>query len=161
MNNEKEIYYAITFNDPAEVKNLVTHQNVNSKIRDGFPIHYAVFKNNYTITNYLIDIGADVNARFEDGSTALITAAENGFLDICRLLINNKANVNEVDNYGNDALVKAVLYGHTGVIKMLLENGADINNINVKGKTAIDLADEMNVPEITNLLKAGKKHDSE
>lgn len=156
MEREKEIYYAITYNRFDDLKKLISKENVNHKVKDGYPIHYAVFKNNLIITKYLIELGADVNVRFEDESTPLITAAENGFQELCELLLEHGAQANAVDNYGNDALVKAVFYGRTELIKLLIKYGADANNSKVRGKTAIDLAKEMKLPEIISLLTNNK-----
>ena len=157
MNNEKEIYYAIVYNEPGELEKLITKENINSKIKDGYPVHYAVIKNNYDITKYLLENGADGNMQFEDGATPLIIASENGFSEICRLLLEHKVQVNEVDKHGNDALVKAILYGRTDIIKLLLKHGANPNNSKVKGKTAIQLAEEMKQEEMIVLLK--KSHN--
>ncbi len=152
MKKENEIYYAIVFNEVDELKVLVTSKNVNDKIKDGYPLHYAVIKNNEYITKYLLEIGANSNLRFEDGATPLIIASENGEAGICLLLLQNGALVNEVDDYGNDALVKAVLYGRTEIVNLLLQFGADPYNKRVIGKTAIDLAAEMKLTELSKLL---------
>jgi ankyrin repeat protein len=154
---QQEIYDAITLNEQEELENLITKDNVNNKVKDGYAIHYAVFKNNLPITRFLIETGADVNARFEDGSTPLITAAEYGYTDLCRLLLKHHAKVNETDFYGNDALVKAVLYGRTEIVELLLKHGADPFNNRVKGKTATDLATDMNLHHILTLLDQEKK----
>jgi len=37
----------------------------------------------------LLDAGADVNARDEDGSTALMCACEHGYIDIVQMLLNH------------------------------------------------------------------------
>jgi len=37
----------------------------------------------------LIDAGADVNARDEDGSTALMCACEHGYIDIVQMLLSH------------------------------------------------------------------------
>jgi ankyrin repeat protein len=89
---------------------------------------------------YLIDEGADVNAKDDNGKTVLMFAAEMGSSDLIEYLIENKADVNAMDNDGNTALLGAVqgfsLY-QTCIVKMLIDYGADVNAKNHSGDTAL------------------------
>ena len=54
-------------------------------------------KGNTEIVGWFLAIGMDVNARNEFGETGLMLAAEQGNLEIARLLLNRQADVNAKD----------------------------------------------------------------
>jgi hypothetical protein len=71
----------------------------------------------------------DVEARTggeEDGWTCLMTAARNGHIDICRLLIDKGAQVNAKDSRVYALLHGAVDKGHIKIVRLLCDHGADI-----------------------------------
>ena len=75
---------------------------------------------------YLVYLGADVNAKDEDGRTALMLALKNGQLDAVKYLIKQGANLEAKDKDGKTALMKAAASGKLDVVKYLAENGADL-----------------------------------
>ena len=108
----------------------------------------------------LLDNGAEVEARNEDGSTPLIWAASFAQTDIFRLLILRGARINVTDKYGNTPLIAAAcqcaaatLNSVYNVVKMLLDYGADVNARNRDGQTALMEASGMTgAAEILELL---------
>ena len=60
------------------------------------------------MAEYLINLGADVNAKDNFGRTPLMEVADNGYFDVVKLLILNGADIQAVDESGNTALVYAV-----------------------------------------------------
>jgi ankyrin repeat protein len=74
---------------------------------------------------FLIEAGADVNARDREGNTALIIAAQTGFTDGIRLLAAFKANANATNNKGQTAIFRAVQLRDAATVRLLLEMGAD------------------------------------
>jgi len=67
----------------------------------------------------------------------LITAAENGYIDMTRSLLESGANPNIVDDYGETALMVASIEDETEIIKLLLDRGASINIQDIDGNTAV------------------------
>ena len=70
--------------------------------------------------------GTDVNARDNEGYTALFYAAENGHVDVVKLLIEG-ADVNAKNQYGNTPLYVVAVGGHIAVAELLIAKGADVN----------------------------------
>ena len=74
----------------------------------------------------LLDKGADVNAKFRYGATALFKAAERGHTEVVKLLIERGADVNIRDTfYGATAMTWALDKGHVGVVRAILAKSAD------------------------------------
>ena len=85
----------------------------------------------------LVEAGADVNARSNDGSTVLMCAAMYGNPGVVHELVNAGADVNAKDNLGNTALMRAVEYNdNTDMISALIDAGADVNAVNNSGLDA-------------------------
>ncbi|CAM4603505.1 unnamed protein product [Caretta caretta] len=82
-------------------------------------------KNIESIVSFLLDCGADVTGRDENGKTSLILAAERQSQDLVELLLKtSKVDVNAMGNDGETALKVAVENNHEEIAKLLCENGA-------------------------------------
>jgi ankyrin repeat protein len=68
----------------ADVK-LIAKRHFLQRTRGGSALHYAVRGNNKVLINTLLDLGADVNAKDEDGLTALDYAMGRGFVPFLQL----------------------------------------------------------------------------
>lgn len=74
----------------------------------------------------LLEQGADVNAKFRYGQTALFKAAEKGHTEVVKLLLERGADANVKDTfYGATAMTWAVDKGHVEVVRALLARGAE------------------------------------
>lgn len=74
----------------------------------------------------LLEAGTPVDAANSYGATALGYAADKGYLEIVRLLIQRGADVNVEDTfYHATPVVWASYNGHTAVVRLLLESGAN------------------------------------
>ena len=73
----------------------------------------------------LLDHGAHVNAKDENGYTALTHAATIGSADIAKVLIDHGADVNEIDNKDVTVLMHALENDHFEVVDILRQAGAD------------------------------------
>ncbi|GEM_PF-1940430 len=75
----------------------------------------------------LLDNGADVQMKKNDGTTPLHIAAEQGYTKAARSLIAKEAPVDAIDSSGWTPLHKAVQRGNILIMELLLTNGAKVN----------------------------------
>jgi ankyrin repeat protein len=98
--------------------------------------------------------GADVNAKDQDGRTALMMATSPAIIDF---LVVHGANINARDNDGNSALLRAAssVLDQADVVTALLEHGADVNARDKNGRTALILSTYvMAMPKVAAVLLA-------
>ena len=67
----------------------------------------------------------NVSEKDEDGCTALMKAAKNGYGNIIELLLKNGADVDEMDDYSKSAFKWAVIKNQKNIIKLLIDKGCD------------------------------------
>lgn len=111
----------------------------------------------------LITKGADLNARNNDGYTALFKAAECDNVNLVKILLSKGADVNVRDNEGSTVLYKAAEAGDLlDVMKLLIAEGAAVNVRNNAGFTALYKAAEIgNFKMVELLLDNGAHVDDE
>jgi len=86
----------------------------------------AVRKGDAVAVTAALDKGADVNAKFRYGTTALFKAAERGNADVTKVLLARGADVNVKDTfYRATAMSWALQNDHLDVVRLLLEKGAE------------------------------------
>ena len=78
------------------------------------------------VVRFLIEKGADVNAKGQHGRTALMYAITKGHIDIASLLIKKGADVNAKDDLGYEPIELAAK-GHIDIARLLIKKGADVN----------------------------------
>ncbi len=87
-------------------------------------LYEAARRGDATAVKALLDKGADVNAKFRYGATALFKAAERGHTEVVKLLIERGADVKVQDTfYRATAMTWALDKGHVEVVRALLEKG--------------------------------------
>jgi len=103
----------------------------------------------------MLNAGASVDTRADNGRTALIFAASKGKNQTAITLLGAGADVNRRDDGGYTALMVASYGGFTETVKTLLASGADVNYKTYSvGKTALMLASEKGHKTVVELLKA-------
>jgi ankyrin repeat protein len=76
--------------------------------------------------------------------TVLMYAAQQGALDVARVLVEAGASLNPTDPDGTTALVFAIINGHYDTAALLAEKGADPNIADTAGMAALYAAVDMN-----------------
>lgn len=90
----------------------------------------------------LLERGAQVNGKDEDGWTPLLWSAWSGMPKVVETLLNKGADVNAADRQGNTALIIAARRGLDGIVEALLAKGADKRMANRTGLTALTAAEQ-------------------
>ena len=89
-------------------------------------LYEAVRKGDVAAVTAALDRGADVNAKFRYGATALFKAAERGHAEIAKVLLDRGADVKVKDTfYQATAMTWALDNKHVPVIRLLLEKDTD------------------------------------
>lgn len=107
------------------------------------PVHLAVINGHIDVLKVLLKYKVNVNKPLSAGKnrmTPLMLAAEQGNLDIVRLLVQNGATVELADKLKRTALTHAVLNGNTNVASYLLYLGADPNRVDSSGNSLVHYA---------------------
>jgi hypothetical protein len=104
---------------------LLFPQNTNNPKQElNNQLYEAVRKGDATAVTSLLDRGADVNAKFRYGATALFKAAERGNVEVAKVLLERGADVKVKDTfYGATALTWALNGKHLEVVRLLVQKG--------------------------------------
>jgi len=88
----------------------------------------AAYAGQVDVVQTMLKAGENVDAQDPKfNSTALILAAQQGHVDIVRLLLDNHADINAMTKHGQTALSQAAYNGHMDVVKLLIEHGAKLD----------------------------------
>ncbi|MBI3852683.1 MAG: ankyrin repeat domain-containing protein [Verrucomicrobia bacterium] len=122
----KPIHAAAESGDLATVKGLLEKNPKLIGAKDWgnlTPLHLAVVHNHKDVAEFLLEHGANVNARTSTGITPLHEAAQNGNLEIVKLLLTYKANIRALDNQGWTPFDRAIKWRHPDVAEYLWQHG--------------------------------------
>lgn len=129
-------------NDPEEVLQMLARSSVVT-----IPQSYldralcsAAGQGKPDIAKILIQHGANVNSRDEEGITPLSQAAYSKTAETTKLLISKGANVNSRGYLNQTPLITAAVYGVPDTIKELLKAGTDPKAKDRNGMTAYEWA---------------------
>ena len=119
----------VTVLAPLAVVGQIPKQELNDQFWE------AVRKGDVPTVTALLDKGADVNAKFRYGQTALFKAAERGHAEVVKLLLARGADVTVKDTfYKTNAMSWALDGKHVEVVRALLEKDTDsVNDVLMTG----------------------------
>jgi len=144
---------AISYNNETIVRKLYDNKNYQDILYDfGFtPVMLALRYKRYNILKFLIKFG-DINARLDNGSTALFITARSGDYEGFRIIIEANPDVNLTNDANATPLMEASAKGNINMVKELLKLGADKTIKDDEGNTALEYAKESGYNEIVDLL---------
>lgn len=124
-------------------------------------LHHAVLLGAVIIAKNLLDMGADINSKDDDGITPLIIACGGGKILTAKLLISKGADVNYKTPIISDSpkdgwtpLHLAARNGHIKIIDLLIANGANVNATKADGWTPLHVSASFCQIEIVKFLLA-------
>ncbi len=134
-----------------KMKNRLKTRDINGMLarRNGYtPITFptpllcaARYCENPDVIQYMIDEGADIQARTEHGVTVLMLAASMNTIEVIEVLLKAGAKLKDQDNKGNTPLMWASKSLESDdVIDFLISKGAKVKSQNFYGDTAADIA---------------------
>ena len=104
-------------------------------------LHIVVRRGDSLYTKFLLEKGADPNARDGKGNTPLIDAVVGGYDQLIPVLIDGKASPNLGNSSGETPLIMAVHRRDADTVRVLLKAGADPDQTDsLAGKSARDYA---------------------
>lgn len=103
-------------------------------------LHIVTQRRDLVWMRYLIQKGANVNARDGKGVTSLQLATNLGFLEGVELLVAHNADLDESNDAGETPLISAVHRRDIPLVRALLKGGADPDRADNSGRSARDYA---------------------
>ena len=113
----------------------------------------AAYLDESNMVKYLIDKGADVNARDYEEYTAIIKCRNRKGKEVIELLCSAGAKINVSNKYGKTPLHRFADIGNVEAVKYLIEKGADVNAKDTNGQVPLNLIGS-NITEIIEVLVA-------
>jgi len=121
---------------------------------EGFsPLILASYRGNTEVAKYLIENGANINAKSSMG-TPLMAAVVKGNLEIVNMLLDKKADANISDPNGMTALIYASMFKNYEATKLLIRSGANPDIKDSRGNSAIDYAILADDDKLIEILKS-------
>ena len=118
------------------------------------PLCEAVCHDHEEVVQMLLENGAEVSARSNNGYTPLHCAALSGHEALALVLLAKGAEVSARSTNGLAPLHCAALCGTEPVARVLLHVGADLQSTTDDGRTAEDIATQYSHPQVAAMLKA-------
>jgi ankyrin repeat protein len=124
-----------------------------TKERHETPLHLAVQKNHFPMVNFLVERGANIEAKTNEGWTPLHLAAEKGHKDVVECLIMNGADKEaKIKGKNETPLYLAVQKGNLQVGKILIEKGANTESRAFNNETLLHWAVKKGILETVKFL---------
>lgn len=122
-------------------------------------LHIVTQRRDLTWLGFLLQRGANPDARDKNGLTPLMLATTLRFADGAEALLARKAKVDEANNSGETALIRAVQQRDLAMVRLLLKAGANPDKQDtIAGQSARDYAKgDFRNPQILDAITATDK----
>ena len=113
-----------------ELKNKEDYKpelTVLEKYKLGIELLLSLSVREFEKAKELIKMGANVNAKDEEGNTSIMFAAQNAPIEILKLLIENDAKINIRNHEGKTPLILAATFNKKEILEFLINNGAQVD----------------------------------
>ena len=109
-------------------------------------LHYSVMYGSYESMSFLVERGANINSKTNDGKNCLHLAAYYGHTHLCnKLIYNNKFDVNLADNIGWTALHYSAQSGNYELFTYFVDMGIDMFLKTNTGMNCLHIASTMGI----------------
>jgi len=127
---------------------------INANDRFGHsPLHYAAYRGNAYIVDYLLSNGGDPNAKGNHLSTPLHSAAWGKHQDVIELLLEDGAEVDARTDERESPIMTATLRGQIEIVEILLALSADAHAVDAYGSNLLDFAGASGNVKLVELLQ--------
>jgi len=139
--------------------------NPNTKTKDGMtPLQVLASRNkDFSVINYFIEKGVDVNAVDTNGNTAFLNASNSNSLEVIKHLTSRNRNINLQNKKGESALMLAVKSNNPEVVSYLIDAKANTqitdkegNNLAYYLVSGFNAKDKGNFEKKAQILKANQ-----
>ena len=100
-------------------------------------LHKSSMSGDFKVVKYLVERGANIDARDDQHWTPIHWAIREGNFDICKYLIENGANTNAKTHSGWTLRHIAAICGHQEILQYLIDTGAITDENTVKNNFQI------------------------
>lgn len=141
---EVDLYTAVLTDNLEAVRQHIkagSDINVLESTRKSTLLITAAYFGRLEVAKILIDAGAELNIKNNDGATALHTAVAFSRTEVAKILIDAGADLNIKNNDGSTALHTAAFFCNVEIVAALLENGADKTLKNKNLVTALEIVE--------------------
>ncbi len=151
------LHNALVYSNEVIVPYLISENNINSLADNlGSPLHVAVTKHLGNSVHTLLEHGAEINVKGENGQTPLYLAACSLNVEIGNILMENDADVNAVTTLDSFSPLHRVAWRHhLSFLKKLILNDANIEAKDSSGQTAQDYLPREGGGKFNNIFNIG------
>ena len=148
-----ELFEAAQKGDLETVKSLMTkYPDMKDVKRNGGWTLLHLSLDSRELVEYLIENGADIEARSDGQWTPLHNQAYAGHLDGVELLLEHGADIEAKTSVGHTPLLSSIRWDRIEVTKLLIEKGANVNPTTELGRTPLIISAVEGNPELARLF---------
>ncbi|CAK9209241.1 unnamed protein product [Sphagnum troendelagicum] len=155
---KEDIYTAAAYGDMEKLLRLVERPggvfSITQPDAGGyFALHWSALNNRFSVAEYLLQHGADVNAADVTAQTALHWTGVRGSIQVAELLLQQGARLECPDTHGYRVTHVAAQYGHTALLYYLITKwGAEVDPLDNDGRSPLHWAAYKGFSDCVRLL---------